>query len=130
MRKRRGCLSAAAVCLVLTAVLIGGIAYRTSWAKTEVVTSSSDDGRYTLIVYMIGEPEWPFGSTHCRFDLMEGPRRIVKYPFSVQDDGAAAHEGNFRIVWYADSVRITASGSEQEDREYVLRFDGRAEQTE
>lgn len=129
MKKHRsnGCLIAVLAFLLLIGILFAGITYRTSYAKTEIVTSTSHDGRYTLIVYMIGEPEWPFGSTHCRFDLQDGSDSIIKYPFSIQDDGATAHSDNFSIVWYIDHVTITVSGSEQNDREYILNFDGTVE---
>ena len=128
MEKRKGCLTAVITVSILLGVLAGGIVYRTDYAKTEVVTCVSEDGRHTLTIYMIGEPEWPFGPTHCRVDLMEDSRRITKYPFSIRDDGAPAGEGNFRIGWHADGVRVTVSGSEQRDQEYMLYFDGRTEQ--
>lgn len=76
---------------------------------------------------MIGEPDWPFGSTHCRFDLFKDDKRIIKYPFSIHNDGANAHEDNFDIIWNEDNVTVIVSGSEQNDIEYVLNFDGTTE---
>ena len=126
-RKVSGCLTAVFVISLLAGILCGGIRYRTRYAKTEITTSASSDGQYTLTISMIGEPEWPFGATHCRFDLSDGSRKVVKYPFSIQDDGAMANEENFQISWYPNKVSIIVSGSEQEDRAYILHFDGTVE---
>lgn len=121
---RKGCLTAVLVILILVGILFGGIQYRTSYAKTEIVRSFSEDGQYTLVIDMIGEPDWPFGETHCRFELLENGKHIIKYPFSIHDDGAMAHADNFNVVWSTSEVKVTVSGSEQEDREYRLKFNG------
>ena len=69
----------------------------------------------------MGEPDWPFGATHCRFTLRREGRQILERAFSIQDDGAVAR---------ADGVQVTVSGSEQGNRVYVLGFDGSAEESE
>ena len=112
------------IILLPIAILYGGIKYRIDYAKTEVVTSASEDGRYTLKIYMIGEPEWPFGSTDCRFELMDNSSRLVKYSFSVQNDGKKMHEDNFQVVWSDKNVTISVSGEEQEEETFILNFDG------
>jgi len=126
--KKRGCLIAVLLPLILALILIAGIMWRTSYAKTEILTSSSEDDNFNLTIYMVGEPDWPFGPTHCRFDLFSNDKMLVKYPFSIRDDGTVASEGNFEIVWNTDNVKIIVSGSEQSDVEYVLNFDGTVEQ--
>lgn len=114
-----------AVILILPfLLLIGSFRYRVNYAKTEVVTSASDDGKHSLTVYMIGEPDWPFGATHCRFDLWDGSKRIAKEPFSIHDDGAAASENNFVITWQEDRVEILVTASEQPDELCAIYFDG------
>lgn len=105
-------------------LLIGGIQYRVSFAKTEIITSAANNEPYTLTIYQIGEPDWPFGPTHCRFDLRNGSKRIIKHPFSIRNDGCSAHASNFTIVWSADSAAITVSGEEQPDQTYILCYDG------
>ena len=110
--------------ILLFLLLIGSFHYRVNYAKTEVITSVSDDGKHTLTVYMIGEPDWPFGSTHCRFDLRNGNKRIVKEPFSIHDDGVAASENNFAITWREDRVEILVTASEQPDELCTIYFDG------
>ena len=116
------------IILAMSTLLIGGIKYQSTYEKTEIMRSLSDDGQYTLFVYMIGEPDWPFGATHCRFDLMNADKRIIKYSFDIHDDGANAHESNFNITWGKDNVTVLVSGSEQKDIFYKLSFDGSVEQ--
>lgn len=114
-----------AVILILPfLLLIGSFHYRVNYAKTEVITSVSDDGEYSLTVYMIGEPDWPFGATHCRFDLCNGSKRIVKELFSIHDDGTAASENNFAITWHEDRVEILVTASEQPDELCTIYLDG------
>ena len=79
---------------------------------------------------MVGEPDWPFGATHCRFTLRKEGRQILGRAFSIQDDGAVARADNFAVRWRADGVQVVVSGSEQGDRVYVLGFDGSAEESE
>ena len=116
--------------LGLFVLLVGSLKYKTGYAKTEILTSAPENGGYRLTVYMIGEPDFPFGATHCRFDLKEGKKTITKYRFDLHDDGRNASEENFEITWEEDAVRIRAAASEQEPRVYRLFFDGREELTE
>lgn len=121
----KGCFMICIPILFSLLLLIIGVVWRTSYAKTEIVTSFSDDGRKKLSVYMIGEPDWPFGPTHCRFELYIDEKRIAKYPFSVRNDGMSCSENNFSILWGEDSVKIGVSGEEQSEKEYVLDFQGK-----
>ena len=120
-----------AVILLLYLFLFACIVYRTDYAATEVLTSApevlasaSDDGQYNLTVSMVGEPDWPFGPTHCRFDLKKDGKRILRHPFSVRNDGANVHESNFTVVWNVDSVTVLVTGEEQPEETYILCFDG------
>lgn len=106
---------------------MGSIKYKVSYAKTEVTSSISDDGRYQVIIFMIGEPDWPFGATHCRFDLLDGKKTITMYQTDLRNDGCYAHENNFDITWDMDSVVVKASASEQPDLYYRFYFDGKTE---
>ena len=85
---------------------------------------------YVLTIDMMGEPDWPFGTTHCRFTLRKEGRQILERAFSIQDDGAVARADNFAVRWRADGVQVVVSGSEQGNRVYVLGFDGSAEESE
>ena len=130
VRRLRGCLAAVGALALCLAALAGGIWYRVEVAPTEVLTDASPDGAYELTIDMVGEPDWPFGATHCRFTLRGEGRQILERAFSIQDDGAVARADNFAVRWRADGVQVVVSGSEQGGRVYVLGFDGSAEESE
>ena len=90
MRRLRGCLAAVGAVALCLAALAGGIWYRVEVALTEVLTDVSPDGAYELTIDRVGEPDWPFGATHCRFTLHGEGRQILGRAFSIQDDGAVA----------------------------------------
>ena len=124
---KRTVLLATAFILGLVLLLAGSLKYKISYAKTEVLTSDSEDGTYQLIVYMIGEPDFPFGATHCCFDLKKERQTITSYRFELHDDGCNASEDNFEIIWEEDAVLIKTVASEQEDQFYRLFFFGRTD---
>ena len=127
MHKIKGCFILSLIFMMLLIILFAGYKYRTTYAKTEIMTETSEDNQYTLKIYMIGEPEWPFGATHCRLELFKDTKRIIKCPIDIYDDGAIVHEDNFDIRWHEDNVTVTVSGSEQDDNRYILFFDGTVE---
>lgn len=124
MSKRKTTVIGLGIFVFLVFILFAGIKYRTSYAKTEVETLFSIDGEYKLVIYEIGEPDWPFGSTHCRFILYENNKKINKMDFLIKNDGASAHSENFKVHWETDNVRIMVCGAEQDDILYYLYFDG------
>jgi len=111
----------------LIIILICSFTYTTRYKLTEVTTSNSPDDKKTLVVYMVGEPDWPFGATHCRFDLYVNNSKIVKKPFTLLDDGSTAGYDNFKISWNEEYVDLWVFGSEQEDEVYRILFDGSVE---
>ena len=127
MHKIKRCFILTLLFMILFMILFAGYRYRTTYAKTEIMTETSEDNQYTLKIYMIGEPEWPFGTTHCRLELFKDSKRIIKCPIDIYDDGAIVHEDNFDIKWHEDNVTVTVSGSEQDENRYILSFDGTVE---
>jgi len=116
-----------AVC-VIGLVLMLCFLYPMEFKKTEVAQFQSPDGEYVLYVYQIGEPAWPFGPTDGRFVLKKEKRNVVNLNFAVADDGAALHQCNIsETVWEEDCVRVYINGSEQEDRLYMLYYDGKTD---
>ena len=106
-------------------VLIAAFTYKTKYCKTEVTKSMSPDGRHTLIIFMIGEPDWPFGPTHCRYDFYEGTMIKEKYSDTVFNDGKNACDGDFEIYWQEECVNLVVHGEEQKDKEFTFFFDER-----
>lgn len=90
----------------------------------EVLTAASDDGSYCLIIAEVGDPEFPFGPTNCRFTLKNGLRTISQSPFTVFNDGAHVDSSNFTIVWGKKDVSITVTGDEQDPVIYRIAYDG------
>lgn len=127
MYKIKGCFILSLIFMILLIILFVGFRYRTTYAKTEIMTETLEDSQYTLKINMIGEPEWPFGATHCRLELFKDSKRIIKCPIDIYDDGAIVHEDNFDIKWHEDNVTVTVSGSEQDENRYILSFDGTVE---
>ena len=115
---------AAAVILLFLLLWTGAFYYKTELEPTPVITEVSPNGEAELTIYQIGEPAWPFGPTDCRFVLQIAGARVIKYGFSIHDDGAPATEGNFRITWKQDHVEILVRASEQYAHTYMLYFDG------
>lgn len=91
--------------------------------KREVLSSKSEDGQYTLTVFQIGDPAWPFGSTHCSIVLSQAGPGIAEHSFEVCNDGANVHAENFEVLWYPDHVSVTVSGAEQPDETYLFYYD-------
>ena len=114
----------AAVIFLLLLLLMGSFYYKTQLELTPVVTDVSDYGEAELTIYMVGEPAWPFGPTDCRFVLYVAGERVVKYDFSIHEDGTPASAGNFSVTWKQDYVEILVRASEQYAQTYILCFDG------
>lgn len=107
------------VCITVC-VLLCMIRYR----RTEVVKITSPDGEHTAVVTQIGEPEWPFGPSHCELDLYKGKKKVTGYRFDIYDDGGNAYEGNFGFRWTDDGMCLTVTASEQPETVYMVPFDG------
>ncbi len=125
--KKKNFLKILLVVLLISISLFGYIKYKKSYSKKLVETSLSDDGSYILNIFMIGETDFPYGKTHCRFNLTRFSIEISELSFDIADDGANASENNFNITWNDEYVSIIVSGSEQEDVTYNLYFDGTTE---
>lgn len=114
----------AVVVLLPFLLLAGSFYYKTEMELNPVVTEVSPHGKAELTICQVGEPAWPFGPTDCRFDLYVDNKRVVKYPFSIHNDGVPASENNFCITWYEDHVQILVSAEEQFDEVCSIYFDG------
>ncbi len=96
--------------------------YELNYKKVEI--SQSTEGDYTISMYQIGEPAWPFGPVHGKFVLRKDGRKLNTYSFLVSNDGGGLTSGNAIFKWTDNCVEIRVSGEEQEDMLYILGFDG------
>ena len=69
-------------------------------------------GKYELLFRQIGDPEWPFGSTHARLVLKDESGIITKYPFYVLNDGCSVHQDSWKVTWTDTYVKVVISGEE------------------
>lgn len=110
--------------IALLAILVGSITYVVNYKIHEIDTAVSPDGKYELILQQVGDPDWPFGSTHARVVLKEGDKIIKKYRFDVHNDGGNISDNSWVVTWYNNSVVWIIYGEEQPDQSYRICFDG------
>ena len=127
MKKMKLVLFIAGVILLLLAPLYLCLRYETCFKKTVCDTSVSPEGRYTLTLLAIGEPDWPFGSASGRLSLKEGDIQISNADFELKNDGYSISSGCWTVTWQADYVEVILSGEEQFDEQILLYFDGTAQ---
>lgn len=111
----------AGVMLLCLFMIIGSFRYAMKYKITEVGTEISADGKFVVVFQMIGEPEWPFGSTHVQMIIKRADGIVIeKIKESIQDDGSIFREENWSVGWRDNLVEITLKGSEQEDEKFVV----------
>lgn len=111
--------------LVMVVLLpLGYVRYKTRYEAEQISTSTSPDGDYELVIYSVGEPDFPFGAAHGRL-VLKGKEKTVAYrSFEVANDGARFYDSDIETTWYGDRVEVVVSGSEQRDELVTLRFNG------
>ena len=115
--------------LLMVGIAAGAFLYKIKYETKTIDEFSTFDGKYTLTIEQVGEPDWPFGYTHCRFVLRQGEDVITTYAFDLADDGANAGSSNFELYFLTDSAQIFVNASEQEKKVYRLYFDGKTEES-
>ncbi|MBQ7766348.1 MAG: hypothetical protein IJ397_05875 [Lachnospiraceae bacterium] len=125
-----GVILAAVVLIVvlLVVALLWGLYYITELEETKVNEFYSDDGKYTLTMYEVGDADFPFGSVNGKFVLKDNTQAVINTcKFSVADDGAGLKGNVPAIRWTDNSVMAIVSGSEQKDQLYIMYYDGTLE---
>ena len=111
--------------LVMVVLLpLGYVRYKTRYEAEQISTAMSPAGDYELVIYSVGEPDFPFGAAHGRLVLKDKEKTVAYRSFEVANDGARFHDSNLETTWYGDRVEVVVSGSEQRDELMTLRFDG------
>ena len=88
--KKRGIqifLGIAAWTWILIALASGLLLYNINYKTTDIDVSESPDGAYELHFQQIGEPDWPFGSTHARLVLESNGKTVTTCSFDIANDG-------------------------------------------
>lgn len=111
--------------LVMVVLLpLGYVRYKTRYEAEQISTSMSPDGDYELVIYSVGEPDFPFGAAHGRLVLKDKERTVAYMPFEVANDGARFYGNDLETTWYIDRVEVVVSGPEQHDELVTMYFDG------
>ena len=111
--------------LVMVVLLpLGYVRYKTRYEAEQISVSTSPDGDYELVIYSVGEPDFPFGPAHGRLVLKDKEKTVAYMPFEVANDGARFYGNDLETTWYIDRVEVVVAGSEQHDELMTLRFDG------
>ena len=113
-------------CILVMVVLLplGYVRYKTRYEAEQISVSTSPDGDYELVIYSVGDPDFPFGAAHGRL-VLKGKEKTVAYrSFEVANDGARFDESDLETTWYIDRVEVVVSGSEQRDELVTMRFNG------
>lgn len=107
---------------VILAMAAGVLAlrYQTAGKKTLLFTIPSDDGEYSLRIFMIGEPDFPFGSVTCEAVLSKGDTKLRAAPFTMANDGKIPDESQFETFWSSDSVTLLVKQEEADDQKILL----------
>lgn len=114
----------------LIAVFIVRMVYISEFKKVTIVDSSSENGKYELIVQKVGEPEFPFGSAKGRLLLVGEDGIVSKYDFTVANDGCPLMAEQIMFFWHDNSVDVLLSGGEQQDELVKLFYSGKIETQE
>lgn len=111
--------------LCITVLCFVGIFYYLIVFKvSNVDTSVSSDGEYSLTMQAVGEPLF-FGPADGQFILKKGEKRISKVKFSLRDDGGNISQDTWQVTWKKNQVEIIIYGEEQNDEQFLLFFDGK-----
>lgn len=103
--------------------------YITEFQKKTCDTSVSPDGQYEVTLLAIGEPGWPFGPASGRVVFKRDGKKISQANFELQNDGVAISDWNWSVAWNEDYAKVNLHGSEQEDEQVTLYFDGSIEKS-
>ena len=87
-------------CILVMVVLLplGYVRYKTRYEAEQISVSTSPDGDYELVIYSVGDPDFPFGAAHGRL-VLNGKEKTVAYrSFEVANDGARFYDGDLETT--------------------------------
>lgn len=113
---------------VLIALASGLLLYNISYKTTDIDVSESPDGTHELHFQQIGEPDWPFGSTHARLALENNGKTVATCSFDIANDGKNLGPENWEATWTNNHASATIFGEEQNDYRYSISLDGKIEE--
>lgn len=97
---------------VLIALASGLLLYSINYKTTDIDVSESPDGTHELHFQQIGEPDWPFGSTHARLALENNGKTVATCSFDIANDGKSLGPENWEATWTNNHASATIFGEE------------------
>lgn len=76
----------------------------------------------------VGSPIF-FSSADGRLLLKKDGKIINKMDFVLSDDGGSIRKETWRVSWYKDHASVVINGSEQDDMQYSLYYNGKSKST-
>ena len=95
----------------------------------EICSSYGYVSGYTVTLYQVGDPAWPFGSASGKLVLTDAKGKVLNIKdISVSNDGGNISRGNYLgAEWFDDYVEVTILNGEPEETDvYKLYFSGKA----
>ena len=81
------------ILILVLGIGMGFVLYEFNYKKTEILKES--EGSYTLTMYQVGVPGWPFGPVNGEFILDKDGKKINTCSFSVRNDGGGLSSGKW-----------------------------------
>lgn len=113
----------AAVSAAILLIIYGIFMYVLNYMVRTVDRQESPDGQRAILLQSVGSPVF-FSAADGRLVLMDGRKEIVKYDFTLYDDGGSIRPSVWQVEWKDDRVIVTLSGEEQDDMQITMKFDG------
>ena len=112
------------VALVLIVICLATALKIYSGRKTLITRSVSGDGLHSVSVYMIGDPDFPYGRAHCTLILTaeQGKKDLGRVKVDVANDGGPRVEENFSFTWRDDHVDILVTGDEMDPKMVSMNY--------
>ena len=109
------------IAVLLMAGLFGFYKYKTEYALTEILEVNEDN--HSVKIYMVGEPEFPFGSAYARIMIYEDSKKKESLDVEIANDGKNLFEDNFEILFEKDRISITVKGEEMDEKTFTYGFE-------
>lgn len=111
--------------LILSVFAAGVLIYTEFFLVKEVCAIEAVDHHYTIVLYQIGSPGWPFGSVTARLVVKNSSGWIIdQCTFELNNDGGCVYGSNLKdVLWFRDRVEITMRGADdRENTVYILKL--------
>ena len=80
-----------------------------------ILSDQNKDRTYSILIYEVGAPEFPFGEGRCKIVLKKGDVTIENQEIIVYNDGKRLGKDDFKVNWLDDHINIIIHAEEMED---------------